>query len=901
MLQRLVSMAAAIVLGGCGAPEPPPALPVPPADSPGAPVPWASAPEPDFAKPSLPDRDGAPLLLVAPADRPWARHLAELLRTAGFTTFDVADDASSPTARLVLVGRDAADDGSLDLLRAAAERGADVILVQPRGALAQLAGVELTGTHEGGVLIRSGRLPMQIHGQNLIYRTFDAQRVAGIRESPHGFYQGPAVTIRRIDGGGRVVAFAFDPAEAVVQARQGNPAWADTNRDGYHRFRSTDLFFGGADRPPGAGSERAPDHVDWDLASAPQADELLRLLTDLLVPDDGAIPLPRVDLLPFSHRAAVLMTGDDHGAGGTVGRFARFDALSPPGCVGERWQCVRGSSYVDPGVQLDPADVGRWTEQGFEIGLHTSFDAVQDGASYAALAKAQWAALQAAIPDLAPPVSRRNHGAATSGWAIQPKVHSTTGIQLDVNGYFWPPSWLVGRPPYPGGTLLPMRFADVDGQTIDSFGIPTVWTDETGQAYPDAAAPMMDAALSPDGWPGIFTTNFHTDRPDSPEAEAVIQAAQQRGIPVISGRQLMAWWLAREAIEVAELAWDGTRLEFDVSADPELGATLVLPGHRAARGLHLRHEGREVPAEVSMERGLSVARFPARPGRWTATWDGAAPSSASPVCTPWSGLPNTLLELTNLRVDTTGAVQSEPGALGHPEATKDLTTAAWGRGGVSRSAGGAWVLDRAWLAEPEPVQAPATLRSRVRFGAAPFQTVGLAQQLGSEPMAIVTTGADGEASAQTRGADGTTLRDVLPLPLDVEVDLRIEWTAEKVVYSVDGSIAVEHAVSPPGPLWALASDYQLGASLLHVVSLATSPAAVGPGLVRSGPLPRADALTWSAPTGTTVEVDVESADTPNRWLDLDAPGPVQISAPLMRLRAVIHGPGPVLFEGTCSP
>ena len=42
------------------------------------------------------------------------------------------------------------------------------------------------------------------------------------------------------------------------------------------------------------------------------------------------------------------MTGDDHGNGGTAGRFDQYLAASPPGCLVADWECVRGTSYIYP-------------------------------------------------------------------------------------------------------------------------------------------------------------------------------------------------------------------------------------------------------------------------------------------------------------------------------------------------------------------------------------------------------------------------------------------------------------------------------------------------------------------------------------------------------------------------
>jgi len=154
----------------------------------------------------------------------------------------------------------------------------------------------------------------------------------------------------------------------------------------------------------------------------------------------------------------------------------------------------------------------------------------------------------------------------------------------------------------------------------------------------------------------------------------------------------------------------------------------------------------------------------------------------------------------------------------------------------------------------------------------------------------------------TRSADGSTRTDPLPLTPGREALLELEWREDRVLYSVDGTVAVEHASVVPGPLFPIASEYSKGGDLLAVVSFQVGgPEEPGAGWVLSGPLPRADQLEWAAPAGTTVQVEVESGDQPGSWEALAQPGPVAISAPLMRLRATIQGPGPITFSGRCNP
>ena len=89
-------------------------------------------------------------------------------------------------------------------------------------------------------------------------------------------------------------------------------------------------------------------------SAIPQADEQQRLLANLIVAmNDSRKPLPRFWYFPNGKKAVVIMTGDDHGNGGTAGRFDQFKALEPGRLLG-RELGVRARHVVR--LSVDPAD-----------------------------------------------------------------------------------------------------------------------------------------------------------------------------------------------------------------------------------------------------------------------------------------------------------------------------------------------------------------------------------------------------------------------------------------------------------------------------------------------------------------------------------------------------------------
>ena len=67
------------------------------------------------------------------------------------------------------------------------------------------------------------------------------------------------------------------------------------------------------------------------------------------------------------------------------------------------------------------------------------------------------------------------------------------------------------RPGLFTGSGMPMRFADLDGSLIDVYQAATQMTDESGQTYPCTIDTLLDNALGPEGYYGVFTANMHTD------------------------------------------------------------------------------------------------------------------------------------------------------------------------------------------------------------------------------------------------------------------------------------------------------------------------------------------------------------------------------------------------------
>ncbi len=344
-------------------------------------------------------------------------------------------------------------------------------------------------------------------------------------------------------------------------------------------------------------------------------------------------PLPRFWYLPRALKAAVVMTGDDHGNGGTAGRFDQFADDSPAGCSVSRLGVHPGNLVYLP---LDTPDQqpGRGIHRPRLRGRAPAVDGLwRLHPELAALVLhgqlAQWGGKYTGIPS---PTTSRTHCIAWSDWSTQPTVELERGIRLDTNYYYWPPSWIQDRPGFFTGSGMPMRFADTSGSMIDVYQATSQMTDESGQTYPATINSLLDKATGPEGYYGAFTINAHTDAVDSNEATAVVNSAKAHGVPVVSAKQMLTWLDGRNASSFGNISWNSGQLSFTV--DQGSGANdldLMVPFSTTAGTLQgVTRNGASVTYTTRTIKGVTYAFVGAAAGTFVASYQG---DSTAPTVT----------------------------------------------------------------------------------------------------------------------------------------------------------------------------------------------------------------------------------------------------------------------------
>jgi WD40 repeat protein len=568
------------------------------------------------AEAALPDPNigpGGPILVLVSSADPFGKYFAEILRTEGLNSFAVADintvNATSLTSfDVVILARMTLSAGQVTMLTNWVNAGGNLIAMRPDAQLYSLLGLTSAGTpiDNGYLLLDTSAAPgsglvnqtLQFHGAADRYSPTTAGTLATLYSNANTATTNAAVTLNAVgSSGGQAAAFAYDLASSIVYTRQGNPAWATQERDGFSPIRSDDKFYGAA------ASDNQPDWVNLEKVAIPQADEQQRLLANLILEmNKDKKPLPRFWYFPKGLKAVVLMTGDDHGNNGTEGRFNQFISLSEPGCSVADWECIRGTSYIFPNTPLSDQQALAFENAGFEVGLHVNTgcadfttQSLRDNYTQ------QIQALQTNFPSISAPTTERHHCIAWSDWASGAVVQLEKGIRLDTSYYFWPPVWVQDRPGFFTGSGMPMRFANLDGSMLDVYHAASQMTDESGQTYPFTINSLLNKAVGPEGYYGVFTINAHTDLATIPQSDAVVASAQSKGVPVVSAKQMLEWLDGRNNSSFSAITWNSNALTFTIT--PGVGS-------RNLRGM--------VPANVSAGILLSLSYIPSGGGSSTA-------------------------------------------------------------------------------------------------------------------------------------------------------------------------------------------------------------------------------------------------------------------------------------------
>ncbi|MBE0540498.1 MAG: DUF4082 domain-containing protein, partial [Verrucomicrobia bacterium] len=589
-----------------------------------------------------------PILVLTNDTNPFTEYYGEILLAEGLNSFELQNISAINSVMLadydvVILGEMALTGGQVTDLSDWVTAGGNLIAMRPDKQLATLLGLtDAESTlSEGYLLVNNLERPgvgivdqtIQFHGTADRYTLDTATSLAALYSDATTATVNPAVTLRSVAGnGGQAAAFTFDLARSVALTRQGNPAWVGDERDGIPPLRSSDLFFGNKIGDP------QPDWVDLSKIAIPQADEQQRLLANMIIQMNADRKLlPRFWYFPNEHKAAIVMTGDDHGSGGTVGRFDDFISYSSSGASVEDWEAIRGTSYIYTNTPVTDAAAAAYVALGFEIGLHCDSGCEDYTAEELdVFFSTQFESFTNRFPSLPLPTTHRMHCIAWSGYTILPEVGRQYGIRMDTSYYYWPGNWAADWPGLFTGSGMPMRFATVNGSTIDVYQAPTQMTDESGQIYPYTADVLLDRALGQEGYYGFFVANMHTDfnEPTTPGklgSDAIIASAVSRNVPVITARQLLTWVDGRNNSIIRTISSSLSTESFTVVAEADArGLQVMVPLRDGYSVSSVTYNGDPATHTERVVKGILYAVIPAQSGSYEVNF---VPDSTPPSVT----------------------------------------------------------------------------------------------------------------------------------------------------------------------------------------------------------------------------------------------------------------------------
>jgi len=537
-----------------------------------------------------------PILLLADPDSPnrFAGYLEEMLRMEGIAWLEVTRDLESDQALppLVMVTAMYLPDDVAERLAAYVRGGGALLSARPAANLTRALGLpparllpeEWSSRY---VLLDPGSemvagLPWAEGGVQFMGRPTallpdageDAYTapgvVAWIAPFPGQRSRFPAVTAHQI-GAGRVVLFAFDPAESAVRQQQGRPEQSSTGAlpdfDGDTTYRPSDLFLG---------------QLDPALKDVPQADVQRTLLLRAVEWLTESQPLPRLWRFPANAPAAAFFDGDSD----AMDLEDFHNALS----ICDRYDAPFATYLKPEAVELvDASAEAAARARGHRFGPHPWAGPQPTVEELRGALEANCAVFAARYGYR--PRIHRGHWLVWPGWVDHARSLQGVGIEMDAN---YTAGWGF-KGGYVNGTGLPARFVDEDGKSLDVYEQSTISTDD-GWLLPKGGLPahtlaqaisrsydMIDAAV--ERYHTVYHPYFHPrplkgggaiPYPTRPWLDSILAHCRLRGIPYLDAERWLDWNIARRGVTLTTLHQTESGVECSLHAAKAIDELTVL-------------------------------------------------------------------------------------------------------------------------------------------------------------------------------------------------------------------------------------------------------------------------------------------------------------------------------------
>jgi hypothetical protein len=387
-------------------------------------------------------------------------------------------------------------------------------------------------------------------------------------------------------------------------------------------------------------------------------------------------------------------------------------------------------------------------------------------------------------------------------------------------------------------------------------------------------AALLSNALGAPSYYGVFTANMHTDTL-SAGADAIVDEATARGVPVVSARQMLTWLDARNASSFEGLEWENGELRFTIAPAPSAnGLRAMVPVHTSGGELtSITRGGAAVSTQTETVKGIEYATFPAAAGAYVATYAQAPAGFVDDSVADFAaGAPGADTFVGASGTGTDGEVQLRPTVaeeFGGDALPAGWSTTPWDGGTDATVSGGSLHVNGA-RAGTTPAFAPGrAMEFTGSFAAAPFQHVGFGVDYNNVPWAMFSTGGGAlSLGLYARTAPPFANTSIAGVSPTEPHRYRVVWRASGVDFFVDGEPVATHDVAIGDQMRPLASDLNAGGPEATVDWLRMSPYA-GAGTFASrvfdAGAPGADWLTVtrtaSAPGPSTLTLATRSGNT----------------------------------------
>jgi hypothetical protein len=549
-----------------------------------------------------------------PADS--SPYLQEILTAFGIC-FAERGTVADPQRDLLLLPRGAEASSAESFLKA----GGNVIAIQPGGSLLRLAGLERSRETDMPTRLRlTQAVCPAVRGESLWtlgpahwYAPKPGPNVVGyLTDLTQQAVE--TVAISECEAGtGRLVVFAYDPAECIARLRQGDPKRANTLPPGLRTPRATFLQY-----------PNPPADTFWRPTADLHALVLCGMVERLLA---RRAPVPRLWHLPDARPAIVLFSGDEDGGTQEANDQQMRDLESVGGAM---------SLYVVPeGTSITRALIEEYTRRGHTISVHPDLVPTAGQPPAAQLARAEQQARSFHDRFQWPVRTLRNHCYMWPGYLELPELWERLGVGMDGNTTATLYGLSSEHGPYVNiHAAVPLRYVREDGRLIDVFQQPTHINDDlaahplkeyslkyTPGEFDQVAERMLDDAVR--FYHSPICANFHPCnyvKFSGEHGRALMRRAHGLSLPIWSLDHWHDFWRARSSWRMSEHAWDETQLRFLLSGPRCDGLSVVLPLQMngkslrsvTANGTPLRWEtarchGRPV-AQIVLPAGASEVR-----------------------------------------------------------------------------------------------------------------------------------------------------------------------------------------------------------------------------------------------------------------------------------------------------